>query len=200
MKLTSSKTYKVIYYILENVRFTQLKTSRDVGVSFGQVNKVVQWLVRRNFAEKRKEGYYLKDPSGLVALFALERDMDSLLVRKIKTSLSQKTILEDLGKKHVLCLDSALSQYSKYYRSNRVCVYARSEKEVREIEKEVQGKNQGFVEVCVFKPDREPELERAGKLKATSKLRTLIDLVSDNKTFYAKDLFKQLWKVEFLES
>jgi len=200
MKLTSKKTYKAIYYILEKREFTQLQTAKSTSTSLGQVNKVVQWLVRKNFVEKRRNNYYLKDPSGLVALFALERDVDSLLVRKIQTSTPQKKLIESLGKKHALCLDSALSLYSNYYRSNRVCVYAESEKELLEIENAISSKNSGFVEVCVFKPDIKPEISKVGKLKATQKLRTLIDLVSDNKTFYAKDLFKQLWKVEFLES
>lgn len=200
MKLTSKKTYGVIYHILGNREFTQLHTSKALGVSFGLVNKVVQWLVKRRFAEKRGNRYYLADPSGLVALFALDRDMNSLLLKKIAVNVSKEKVLRKMPKNCVLCLESALEKYSSYYRSNRVCVYAPTKKEAKEIDCLFQAHVGGHVEVWVFKPDFEPETAKASGKQVTTRLRTLIDLVCDNKTFYAKDLFRQLWKVEFLES
>ena len=102
--------------------------------------------------------------------------------------------------KNVLCMDSALEKYSNYYRSNRVCVYANNEKEVKRIEKIFNGASSGHIEVWIFKASPLPETIKIKKKIVTTKLRTLIDLVCDNKTFYAKDLFKQLWGAEFLES
>ncbi|MFH0715132.1 MAG: hypothetical protein V1847_05170 [Candidatus Diapherotrites archaeon] len=153
--------------------------------------------MKKKFVERKGAHYFLADPSGIVSLIGLERDMDSLLVKKLSVNLPKKKILQKVSGKGVLCLDSALEKYSNYYRSNRVCIYA-TEKQVKEIETLFQGQNSGHAELLIFKPDFEPETEK-GK-KATSRLRTLIDLVCDNKTFYAKDLFKQLWKVEMIES
>ncbi|MFH1256822.1 MAG: helix-turn-helix domain-containing protein [Candidatus Diapherotrites archaeon] len=200
MKLTSKKTYKVIYFLLGNRGFTQLQASRELGVSFGLVNRVVQWLVSKRFVEKQKNGYYLTDPSGLAALFAFNRDMNSLLAEKILLALPKAGALERIPKNCVLCLDSALENYSGYYRSNRVCVYAEGNKELKEIGKAFQGEPKGNTELWVFKPDLEPETVKLKGRLVVSKLRTLIDLVCDNKTFYAKDLFKELWGVELLES
>lgn len=200
MKLTSKKTYRIIYYLLENREFTQLQASKALGISFGLVNRVVQWLVSKRFAEKRNRGYFLADPSGLAALFALERDMNSLLVKKISVNLPKEAVLQKMPKNRILCLESALEKYSAYYRSNRVCVYASAGKELKGIESAFRGSGQGHTEIWVFKPDHAPETADVKGKKITSKLGTLIDLVCDNKTFYAKDLFRQLWGVEFVES
>lgn len=199
MKLASKKTYRIIYYVLGNREFTQLQVSGATGVSFGLVNKVVRWLVQKRFAERRKGHYFLADPSGLVAIFALERDMNSLLAKKMAVNLSKDAALRKIPGKCTLCLDSALEKYSGYYRSNRVCAYA-SAGELKEIEKAFKGCGQGHTGIWVFRQDHEPETAGGRGKKTTSRLRTLIDLVCDNKTFYAKDLFKQLWKVEFVEA
>ncbi|MDO8537999.1 MAG: hypothetical protein Q7S21_03890 [archaeon] len=199
MKLTSSQTYKLIYYVLEHRAFTQLQASKSAGISLGQTNKIVQWLVQKRFAEKRSNKYYLADPSGLVGLFALERDMNSFLAKKISVNLSKEKVLRQIPKS-VLCLDSALEKYSNYYRSNRVCVYINSEKGVKEIEKTFQDTSPGHTEIWLFKASPESETIKLKQRIVATKLRTLIDLVCDNKTFYAKDLFKQLWGVKFLES
>lgn len=200
MKLTSRQTYKVVFFILRNPVFTQTSVFRATKVSWGRMNEVVQWLVSKNFVEKREKGYELIDPAGLVSLFPLHRDMDSLLLRKLPLRLSKKQIMERLPKKTVLCLDSALQFYSGYWHSDRVCAYADEKSALlKKIEKEFMPLTGGNTCLWLFKQDIAPETVKAKGITITDKLRTLIDMACDNKSYYAKDLYKQLWKLKFEE-
>ncbi len=200
MKLTARQTYKVISFILRNQQFTQMEAFKATGTSWGRMNEVVQWLVSKNFVEKRKNGYELIDPAGLVSLFPLYRDMNSLLLRKLPLRLSKKQIMERLPKKTALCLDSALQFYSAYWHSNRVCVYVEENSALlKKIEKEFTPLTGGNTLLWLFKPDIAPETAKVKSFTITDRLRTLIDMACDNKSYYAKDLYKQLWKLKFEE-
>ncbi|MFA4856049.1 MAG: hypothetical protein WC634_05720 [archaeon] len=201
MKLTSRQTYKVVSFILRNPVFTQTGVFNATKVSWGRMNEVVQWLVSKNFVEKKGKRYELIDPAGLVSLFQLHRDMNSLLLKKLPLRLSKKQIMERLPKKTVLCLDSALQFYSGYWHSDRVCAYAGENSTLlKKLEKEftpLAGGGNTFL--WLFKPDLEPETAKAKGFTITDRLRTLIDIACDNKSYYAKDLYKQLWKLRFEE-
>lgn len=199
MKLTSRQTYKVVCFILQNPIFTQTAVFKATNVSWGRMNEVVQWLESKNFVEKKDKGYELVDPAGLVSLFPLYREMNSLLVKKLPLRLSKKQIMERLPKKTVLCMDSALQFFSGYWHSDRVCIYAEENTALKKIEKEFMPLTGGNTFLWVFKPDIAPETRKEKGFTITSKLRTLIDLACDNKSYYAKDLYKQLWKLKFEE-
>jgi len=200
MKLTSRQTYKVVSFVLRNPVFTQTAVFKATKVSWGRMNEVVQWLVSKNFAEKRKKGYELIDPAGLVSLFPLYRDMDSLLLKKLPLRLSKQQIIERLPKKTVLCLDSALQFYSGYWHSDRVCVYAGENSSLlKKIEKEFTPLAGGNTFLWLFRADIAPETAKAKGFTITDRLRTLIDMACDNKSYYAKDLYKQLWNLKFEE-
>lgn len=198
MKLTAKQTYKVVSFILRNPVFTQTKVFKATGVSWGRMNEVVQWLVSKNFVEKKKKEYELIDPAGLVSLFSLHRDMNSLLLKKLPLRLSKKQIIKRMPKKTILCLDSALEFYSGYWDSNRACAYVGSS-QLKKIEKEFKPFSGGNRFLWLFEPDIVPETTEANDLTVTDRLRTLIDLVCDNKSYYARDLFKQLWGLKFRE-
>lgn len=200
MKLTSKQTYKVASFVLLNPVFTQTKLFNAVKVSWGRMNEVVQWLVNKNFVEKREKEYELIDPAGLISLFPLYRDMNSLVLKKLPLRLSIKKVINRLPKGTILCLDSALEFYSGYWRSDRVCVYVEeNSKEFKKIEQEFKPLTGGNIMLWMFKPDIKPETNKIKGFTVTSKLRTLIDLVCDNKSFYARDLYKQLWGLKFEE-
>lgn len=200
MKLTSRQTYKVIFFVLQNPVFTQTQVFNSVKVSWGRMNEIIQWLVKKNFAEKKKANYELTDPAGLVLLFSLNRDMNSLLLKKMSLRLSKKEILEMIPKKTILCLDSALEFYSGYFHSNRICIYVEENSmEFKKIEKDFLPFSSGNSELLLFKPDIMPETVKAKGFLITGKLRTLIDLICDNKSHFAKDLYKQLWGLKFEE-
>ncbi len=199
MKLTSRQTYKVVFFILQNPIFTQTTVFKATNVSWGRMNEIVQWLVSKNFVEKKEKGYELVDPAGLVSLFPLYRDMNSLLLKKLPLRLSKKQIMERLPKKTVLCMDSALQFYSGYWHSDRICIYADESIALKKIEKEFMPLTGGNTFLWVFKSDITPETRKEKGFTITGKLRTLIDMACDNKSYYAKDLYKQLWKLKFEE-
>ena len=200
MKLTSKQTYKTISFILQNPIFTQTEAFNSTGVSWGRMNEVVQWLVDRNFVEKRAKKYELTDPAGLVSLFPLDRSMNSLVIRKFPLRLSKKQIIDRLPKEIVLCLDSAMEFYSNYWRSDRVCIYVEeNSQQFRKIEKDFKPLTGGNTLLWLFKPDIKPETAKLRGFTVTSRLRTLIDMICDNKSYYAKDLYRQLWGIKFEE-
>lgn len=200
MKLTSKQTFKVIAFILRNPVFTQTQVFKATKISWGRMNEVVQWLVNKNFVERKSKEYELTDPAGLIALFPLYRDMDSLLLKKLSLRLSRKQIMNKLPKNTLLCLDSALEFYSSYWRSNRVCVYAEeNSRQFKQILKDFQPFRGGNTLLLVFKPDTKLTSMKIKGFRVTDRLSTLIDLVCDNKSHYAKDLYKQLWGLKFEE-
>ncbi|MEK6973521.1 MAG: winged helix-turn-helix transcriptional regulator [archaeon] len=198
MKLTSRQTYKIVTYVLATPKFTQTKLAEKTGVSWGRMNEIVQWLVSKGFVEKRIGNYELIDPANLVSLFPIYRDMTSLLLEKLPLRLTKKQVLEMLPKKAVLCLDSALEFYSGYWNSGSVYAYA-DNKQLKEIENKFKPWVGGNTNLFVFKPDMPLETKKVKGFIATSRLRTLIDMLCDKKSHSAKDLYKQLWGLKFEE-
>jgi len=192
MNITSNSTYKIIRYILLTKEFKQVEIHNNTKCSKGQVNKVVNWLLSRNFLEKGKNKYYIIDPAGIISLFPLFRNMKDLLIYRIPLRAEKDKILNNLSKEAVLCLDSALDKYSSYYRSNRICIYHIKPDLIKNKFKPYSG---GMIDLEIYKSDM--DLENDTIKGVTSKLRTVIDMTCDGKTYVAKDLFEELWGIRF---
>ena len=192
MKVTSNSTYKIIRYILLIREFKQVEIHKKTGCSKGQVHKVVNWLLSRKFIEKGKNRYYIVDPAGIIALFPLFRNMKDLLIYRIPLRAEKEKILKTLPKDAILCLDTALNKYSSYFRSNRICIYHEKPDIIENKFKPYSG---GIIFLEIYKPDM--DLENDTIKGVTSKLRTVIDMTCDGKTYVAKDLFEELWGIRF---
>lgn len=192
MNITSDVTYKVIRYILLSKEFSQTEIHNETGSSLGQINKVVNWLVTRKFVEKDKRGYYVVDPAGIIAVFPLFRNMNDLLACRISLRGDKKKILKNLPRGSVLCLDSAVDNYSRYFRSSRICIYHNEPKLIEEKFKPYMG---GVIDLEVYFPDMDLKEDIVDGV--TSKLRTVIDMTCDGKTYVVKDLFEDLWGIKF---
>jgi hypothetical protein len=118
--------------------------------------------------------------------------MNELLVSRIPLRGEKEKILENLPNKSVLCLDSALDKYSRYYRSSRICIYHEKPELVKNTFEPYSG---GIIDLEVYHPDM--DLKEDVENGFTSKLRTVIDMTCDGKTYVAKDLFEQLWGIKF---
>ncbi|KYK31250.1 MAG: hypothetical protein AYK22_08775 [Thermoplasmatales archaeon SG8-52-3] len=173
MNITSNSTYKIIRYILLSKEFKQVEIHNSTECSKGQVNKVVNWLLSRNFLEKGKNKYYIIDPAGIISLFPLFRNMKDLLIYRIPLRAEKDKILNNLSKEAVLCLDSALDMIKNKF-------------------KPYSG---GMIDLEIYKSDM--DLENDTIKGVTSKLRTVIDMTCDGKTYVAKDLFEELWGIRF---
>lgn len=194
MTPTSPKTYRVLKVILMNESFTQLSIHKSSGVSLGHINSITHWLLSRRFIERVTGKYRVIDPAGIIAVFPLFRHMDDLVIAKLPVRGGNEELINNLPRESVLCLDSALSNYSSYIRTNRVCVYTKQSEALIDKFKPYGG---GVTMLHIYKPDLQLEDDVvAGKKKYTSKLRTVIDLACDGKIYMAKDLFKDLWGLE----
>ena len=192
MNITSKVTYKIIRDILLSKEFTQIEIKNRTGCSKGQISKVVNWLITRKFVEKRDRNYYLIDPTALISVFPLFRNMNELLVYRLPLRGEKEKILENLPNGSILCLDSALDRYSRYFRSSRICIYHEKPELIKNIFEPYSG---GIIDLEVYRPDM--DLKEDVKNGLTTKLRTVIDMTCDGKTYAAKDLFEQLWGIKF---
>jgi len=152
MNVTLDVTYKIIRYILlsKNREFTQSEIHKNTGSSLGRINEVVQWLLSRDFVEKTKGKYYVLNPSGILSLFPLYRNMNDFCVYSIQLRGDKDKIIENIPKESVLCLDSALDQYSKYFLSNRICIYHDNQDLVKNKFEPYSG---GIIKLEIYKPD-----------------------------------------------
>jgi hypothetical protein len=192
MNITLKTTYKIIKYILLSKEFTQTEIHQETKCSLGRINEVVYWLITRKFVEKIDSKYRLADPAGIISLFPLFRNMNELLAYRLPLRGEKEKILENLPKGSILCLDSALDRYSQYYRSSRICIYHEKPELVKNIFEPYSG---GIIDLEVYRPDM--NLKEDVENGLTSKLRTVIDMTCDGKTYAAKDLFEELWGIKF---
>ena len=192
MNITSKVTYQIIREILLSKVFTQVEIKKKTGHSKGQISKVVNWLITRKFVEKRESSYYLLDPAGLISVFPLFRNMRELLVYRIPIRGEKEKILDYLPDGSILCLESALDTYSRYFRSSRICIYHEQPEVVKRLFEPYSG---GILDLEVYRPDM--DVQKDVEHGVTSRLRTVIDMTCDGKTYAAKDLFEQLWGIKF---
>lgn len=192
MNITLKTTYKIIRYILISKEFTQTEIHQVTKSSLGRTNEVVHWLITRKFVEKVDSKYHVADPAGIISVFPLFRNMNELLVSRIPLRDEKEKILENLPKGSILCLDSAVDKYSRYFRSNRICIYHEKPELIKNIFEPYSG---GIIDLEVYRPDM--DLKEDIENGVTSKLRTVIDMTCDGKTYIAKDLFEQLWGIKF---
>ncbi|MDO8625547.1 MAG: hypothetical protein Q7R47_05670 [Candidatus Diapherotrites archaeon] len=104
--------------------FTQTSLSKKAGVSWGQMNKVVQWLIRKGFIRKTTQ-YELVNPTSLIQLLATEVELEK---ESFEINAPPKAVLDWIKKqKQVLGLTSALDFYSNYFRDTSIVVYESSD-------------------------------------------------------------------------
>lgn len=196
MDLGSEKTFGIIEHVLEKRIFSQRSASRETGISLGQLNKVVAWLKLHNFVRTEKNSYVVSDPSGVISAIAVFRHMEELKVLSINVRLGKKEVLEMLPKGCILCMESALDFYASAYVGNRVCIYA-DEKLAKAIKGKFAGYGGNQTILAVYKPAQQIKKEKRGSFYISSKVRTVIDLVCDDKAFAADSLFRQIWGAKF---
>ncbi|MFH1256669.1 MAG: hypothetical protein V1494_05265 [Candidatus Diapherotrites archaeon] len=192
MDLSSEKTFKIIEFVLGEKAFTQRRLSRELAVSIGQVNKVINWLKLKNFVKKEGNSFRLSDPAGIVTAISFFRHMGQLKILTISLGLGKNEAFARLPKEAILCLESAQDFFSPNFASNRLCVYA-GEKTAKKISEAFAGFEGNQTQLLAFRPIPAVKPVKKGNRLLTSKVRTVIDLVCDDKAFAADPLFRQLW-------
>jgi hypothetical protein len=118
--------------------------------------------------------------------------MSSSLITSFKLRGNKEEIKDLLvNEGAILCLESALEEYSQYYRSERVCVYHTNPDKLL---KKILGLEGGIIQINIYYPDISLKND-VEKWRRTTKFRTVIDLACDGRIYAAKDLLKSLWGV-----
>lgn len=182
--------------------FLQTQLATETAASIGQVNTVVKWLETRQHLVRRKEDgrYEVTQPAALVtAMFPYQRIMSRALVRTVKVDKGVDEVAKVLTREGAtLCLESALTLYSGFFRADRVAVY---HPKPRELIAGILPNEGGLLPVSVYDIDIPlagdlVEPDKKIPVRRTSRFRTLIDLVCDNRAYAAKDIFAELWGVK----
>lgn len=189
MKITSRETYKIVRAMLKRKRFTQYEISKEEGITFSLVNRVVNWLVQRGYVRRQKGGYELVSAGAIFSLFPIYRHMAPYA--SFDVSLSREEALRMLKPKGALCLTSALAFYDDYFRDEAIHAYLEDEKALEELKRMPKG----FRRIELYKEDlnKEDFVKIKGK-KVTDKIRTVVDLLCANKAYTAERLLKREWK------
>lgn len=194
--LAAEKTFKVVEYILEKKQFTQYSAKKELKVGMSTVNNLFSYLLEKGFIEKKEDKYVLTDPVSLIESVSFFRSMKDCLILEFSTSLEKTELEKKLPIDAVFCMESALAQYSNYYKTNVVSIYLPKNK-LGELKKML---GVGFGNTSILKVF-EPKLAVTKTVKLNGKLytpqaRTLIDLACDKKGAMGDKLIEHLFKVK----
>lgn len=137
MKLTSSKSYEVMKYLLAHKETNQLEISRETGVSYGWTNEVVNFLYDRGIVSKGWRRCELEDPIQLLEIIAIERPLSGLVKSSFRLEASSIAEGEELlrracnehGVGYGFTVYSGLKRFYEYYITfPEVHVYVSDEK------------------------------------------------------------------------
>lgn len=187
MRLSAKMTFKVISAILRKKSFSQTELAKETGVSWGRMNKVVQWLVKKGFVRKTT-AYQLVNPTSLISLLTAEVELEK---QSFDIDVPPNAIFSWVKKnKGVLCLTSALQLFSNYFRDTGINLYYSEG-----VEERLRSAQPGITRVFLIKSNiglSESEIIRKNGFLLTDEIRTIIDLFADKKAYAAEPLLKKI--------
>ncbi len=185
-----SKKLSIVEYILEKKEFTQYKVKQDLSFGGSTVNKTVNFLLDKQVIEKKEKKYVLSDAVSLLELVAFFKKMSDFKIAEFNTSLKKEELYKLIPKEAVFCMDSALEQYSNYYKSNKVCIYA-NDSIVKQIKEKLKYLPGDKTVLEIYKDGIDKSIVIKGK-KYTSKIKTIIDMFCDKRGNAVEPLVKKL--------
>ncbi|KXA96198.1 hypothetical protein AKJ39_04930 [candidate division MSBL1 archaeon SCGC-AAA259J03] len=190
IRLTADKTYRVIYYILNEQEFTQTEVHEATDVSIGRVNQVVSWLRESGHVEKAGTQYELTSGVSLISLLSNFRSMKKTATLDIDAG-REKTSEFLIEKGAVFCLTSALQLHDSYFRDPSICAYSSDKGIVEELKKFPKGN----LRINIYEPDLllDENTVSVDSARATSETRTIIDLFCDDKGYAAERLIERVF-------
>ncbi|MFH1587743.1 MAG: helix-turn-helix domain-containing protein [Candidatus Diapherotrites archaeon] len=189
LNVTQKQTYKILSFILKKKKFTAEEIIKSTKVSKAWVYRIINKLRDKEFIEKRKKKYMILQATELMGLFHLVRSMKNNKIKSIAINTDKKTVMKELIKRKVIfCLSTALENYSEYLDEPTINFYTNDKKIIEEL----QAEPKGYTQINIFKPDLclETETEKKGKMRLTSRIRTIIDLICNEQTYATKALIE----------
>lgn len=123
LKLTSPKAYRVVKYLLQHKKASQLEISSNTHVAYGWTNEVINFLFERDIVSKEWRRCELRDPFKLLEIISLERPLNELVVESFRLevrSISEgerllKQVCDMRNVEYGLTVFSGLRRYYEYY-------------------------------------------------------------------------------------
>ena len=124
VKLSSPQAFRIAKYLLEHPVTYQRQTHRDLGISLGWINMVVNSLYEAGIARRgKRRRIELEDPYALLDLLSWQRPLQRLLEATVRLELTdiasaEKNVREICAKArldYALTAFSGLSRYLAYY-------------------------------------------------------------------------------------
>jgi hypothetical protein len=204
MDISKPKGLKVIEAVLSTRKFTQYQIWKQVGVSFGHVNKVVKHLIEKNAVTKVGSHYQLTSYGSVLQLFAAHRTFPKpAAVFQVAGETQQ--ILSYLAENNcIFCLTTAWQHYDDYLHDSAIHAYLPTNKQMQDkIMDELSGQPKSINTIYLYprdipvepfkvknivlgkgeKKSSDPFQERESQLKqlpVTSETRTLLDMYSSH--------------------
>jgi len=190
INLASDKKLLIVEYILEKKEFTQYELKKNLKIGASIVNQTTNFLLEKEIIKQKDKKYVLINAEDLLELVAFFKNMKSLLLEQIETNLSKKELIKQIPKDVIYCMDSALEQYTNYYKTNNVCIYTSEELATKLKEKLKLNKGDKTIlyiyKQCLMKTNK------INNLIYTTKIKTVIDMYCDKRGNSVETLLKKL--------
>ena len=197
--LLAPATYRVLRVFATATEGTvQSDLARDAHTSPAQTSRAIRWMIAHGHAERQPDGRYrIRGAAGLIAsALPYQRSMADSVHSVVRVRGSPDEVAaRACAASGVLCLETALGTYSRFFRPDRVAVYHPKPEELLDSFRADEG---GLLPLAVYaidlplEGDVVPVPERPGLL-ATSRFRTVLDMACDGKVYAAKEVLEELW-------
>jgi len=174
VKLSAAQTFRIARYLLENSVSSQRQVHRDLEISLGWINAVVNSLCEAGIARKgRRRRIELEDPYALLDLVSWQRPLQRLIEATVRLDLSdvegvEKELRETClktGFKYALTAFSGLTRYLAYYMTLPIVhMYTDNPEQLNQM----LPKGRGPITLEVLRPDYNWILKNARKVKEFS--------------------------------
>lgn len=195
LSVTTPATYRLLREAFTRKEpFLQSDLARPANASVTQAHRVVRWLADRQHVERLGDGRYRTRGAAAVvnAVFPYQRTMKAALAVSITVRGTKKDATEALVREGaVLCLETALEEYSQFFRADRICIY---HADPEQLKRQLTPSEGGVLPVQIYRAD----IPLDGDIEAnrrTTKFRTVVDLACDGRVYAAKELLEELWGV-----
>lgn len=187
MRLASKQTIPIIHYILSSPSFKQVDIKKETNTSIGRINKVITWLKEKGIIIKQKARYELIAPNKLIEI--LSNELNIKQTRSYSVALPKEDAMKFIKEKSgVLCTYSSLEQIDDSFSNPDIHAY-----EDKELIKELNMLDRGSTQIHLYtKPYDQIQTDK--KENITSKIQTIIDLISRNENTLIKNLSLDLWQ------
>ncbi len=198
-KITSKRSFDVIYQMLSSGPSTIMAISQASGVSYGWTHGIVTRLIEIGIVERKFGLYKVADVNKLLDSIAYERPIGSITSREywtdsddiLKFARDVSSMAKIKGERVAFMGPTASILYDPYYvKSDTLYVYMEP-RQIVSLADELHLRRSGNLKVLVYLPDRDvfSDSKKLDGVTLTSQKQLLLDLASFGVLY--RELFKR---------